>query len=127
MSATQEYDTEKFRVFRCPNCKEYINNQMTECSFCHITIDLVVARKAADSEDRENKIFRRQHYKRHMRVGSLVFLAGAIPTALMIYGTFILTGEIIFVFYGAIAGGLTDFLYGLDGWIGEIRDKHSYR
>jgi len=62
-----------------------------------------------------------------MRVGSLVFLAGAIPTALMIYGTFILTGEIIFVFYGAIAGGLTDFLYGLDGWIGEIRDKHSYR
>jgi hypothetical protein len=123
MSATQEYDSEKLRVFRCPNCKEYINNRMTECSFCHITIDLVVARKAVDSEDRENKIFRRQHYKRHMKIGTLVFLAGAIPTAVMLYGAYASTGELYLVFYGAIGGGLTDFLYGLDGWLGELREK----
>lgn len=126
MSATHESVepvTEKFRVFRCPNCKEFINNQMTECNFCHSTIDLVEARKAVDSLDQENKIFRRQHYKRHMKIGVLVFLAGAIPTAVIHYSTFTLTGEIFLVFYGAIGGGLTDFLYGLDGWLGELREK----
>ena len=123
MSAIQEYDTEKLRVFPCPKCKEFINNQMTECSFCHFRIDLDEARKAIASQDRENKIFRRQHYKRHMKTGILVFLAGAIPTAVMLYSTYSLSGEIYLVFYGAIGGGLTDFLYGLDGWLGELREK----
>jgi len=123
MSAIQESDTEKLRVFPCPNCNEYINNQMAECSFCHFKIDLVEARKAIAFQERENKIFRRQHYKRHMKMGFLVFLAGAIPTAVMLYSAFSLNGEIYLVFYGAIGGGLTDFLYGLDGWLGELREK----
>lgn len=78
MSAIQESETEKFRVFPCPNCKEYINNQMTECSFCHFKIDLVEARKAIASQDRENKIFRRQHYKRHMLKHRLIQLHGIV-------------------------------------------------
>lgn|GEM_PF-2200603 len=123
MSAIQESEREKLRVFPCPNCKEYINNQMTECSFCHFKIDLVEARMAIASQERENKIFRRQHYKRHMKMGMLVFLAGAIPTGVMLYSAYSLSGEIYLVFYGAIGGGLTDFLYGFDGWLGELREK----
>ena len=33
----------KVGVFRCPNCQEFINTSLTECSFCHSPVDAAAA------------------------------------------------------------------------------------
>lgn len=43
-------DLGKVQVFRCPNCQEFINTSLTECSFCHATVDVQAAQMAADAQ-----------------------------------------------------------------------------
>ncbi len=41
---------DKVQVFRCPNCQEFINTSLTECSFCHAAVDVQAAQIAADAQ-----------------------------------------------------------------------------
>lgn len=38
---------EGIRVFRCPNCKEFINTSLQQCRFCGAAVDPAVAEAAA--------------------------------------------------------------------------------
>jgi hypothetical protein len=106
------------RVFQCPNCKEYISTDATTCRFCSTPIDAQSAQAAADAQALENKRYRKKQYARHIWIGAGVFVLGlAITVGSYIAsegGSFVLT-------YGLMLVGGGDLIYGLAGWLGELK------
>jgi len=43
------------RTFRCPNCNEMINDQMTVCRYCSVPVDPGVAQLIADRQQKANQ------------------------------------------------------------------------
>lgn len=43
------------RTFRCPNCNEMINDQMTQCRYCSVPVDPGVAELIADRQQKANQ------------------------------------------------------------------------
>ena len=43
------------RTFRCPNCNEMINDQMTQCRYCSVPVDPGVAQLIADRQQKANQ------------------------------------------------------------------------
>ncbi len=110
------------RVFRCPRCREFIATDARSCRFCRTPIDARAAQSAADAQEVENKQYRRKQYARHMLTGGGLFLLGVVVTA----GTLGLAasargGGQFVIMYGLVFYGAGDFLYGLVGWLGELR------
>ena len=110
------------RVFQCPKCKEFIATDAKSCRFCSTPIDAQAAQSAADSQEIENKQYRRKQYARHMLIGGGVFALGLAVTV----GTYIAAavseeGGSYVVTYGLMLVGGGDLLYGLVGWLGELK------
>ena len=63
------------RTFRCPNCNEMINDQMTQCRYCSVPVDPGVAQLTADRQDKANQAVSDASYLRTATIGTWVFLA----------------------------------------------------
>ncbi len=112
------------RVFQCPHCHEFIATDATTCRFCSTPIDSAGAQSAADTQDQENKRYRRHQYARHMMIGGGVFALGVLIT-IVTYGWASSSsgggGGQYVITYGLLLSGGGDFLYGLVGWLGELK------
>ena len=112
------------RIFQCPNCKEYISTDATTCRFCKTPIDIQTAQAAADTQVLENRRYRKKQYARHMLIGGGVFALGLVITV----GSYIAAasseeGGSYVVTYGLMLVGGADLLYGLVGWISELKKE----
>ena len=106
------------KVFRCPSCHEFIAADATKCRFCSAPLDAETAKSAAAAQEKENKLYRRKHYARHIFIGIGVFALGLVlkvtypAESSSVHGGFsdllLLTG-----------GG--EFIYGLAGWWDELK------
>ena len=109
-------------VFQCPRCHEFIAADAKSCRFCSTPIDAQTAQVAADAQEKENKQYRRKHYTRHMLIGTGVFTLGLIITL----GSYSIAassqqGGHYLITWGLMLSGAGDLLYGLVGWIGELK------
>lgn len=110
------------RVFQCPSCREFIATDATSCRFCHTLIDTRTAQSAADAQEVENRRYRKKQYARHIMIGALVFALGlAITIFTYLYAAMSEEGGSYVVTYGLMLVGGGDLLYGLDGWLGELK------
>ena len=110
------------RVFQCPACREFISTDATSCRFCSFPIDAQTAQSAADAQDIENKRYMRKRYAHHMLTGGGLCVLGLVITA----GTFAAAatseaGGYVVLTWGLVLCGAGDFLYGLLGWLSEIK------
>ena len=110
------------RVFQCPGCHEFIATDAKSCRFCSIPIDAQAAQLAADAQEIENKQYRRKRYARHMLIGAAVFALGLFITV----GTFTAAvsseqGGHYVITFGLLLSGAGDFIYGLAGWLSELK------
>jgi predicted anti-sigma-YlaC factor YlaD len=110
------------RVFQCPSCKEFIATDAKTCRFCSTPISEEVALAQAQAQAEENRIYRRKKYARHMLSGGgLAALGLAITIGTLVAATVSEAGGHYVITYGLILVGGGDFLYGLVGWLGELR------
>jgi hypothetical protein len=112
------------RILQCPRCKEYIASDAKSCRFCHTPLDAKTVEQAVAAQAKENRTYRRHHYQKNMLIGTGVFALGLIITI----GTYAIaasspTGGHYVITRGLLIAGALDFLYGLTGWIGELRSK----
>ena len=63
------------RTFRCPNCNEMINDQMTQCRYCAVPVDPGVAQLMAERQDKANQAVSDASFLRTATIGAWVFLA----------------------------------------------------
>lgn len=110
------------RVFQCPSCHEFIATGAKSCRFCSAPVDAQVAQSAADSQEKENKEYRKKQYARHMLAGGGLLALGLIVTV----GSYVMAatsrgGGSYVITYGLMLAGGADFLYGLVGWAGELK------
>jgi hypothetical protein len=110
------------RVFQCPACKEYIASDARTCRFCKAPIDAQTAQSAAAAQEVENRLYRRKQYARHIWSGAGVFALGFVITV----GSYALAafsrgGGGFVITYGLMLVGAGDLLYGLIGWLGELK------
>jgi hypothetical protein len=109
-------------VFQCPNCREFIATGATTCRFCSAPITPEVAQAAAHIQEDENRNYRRKKYAGHMLRGGLIFALGlAITIGTLVVATSAEGGGHYVVTYGLILAGGGNFLYGLVGWLGELK------
>jgi len=68
------------RVFRCPNCHEFINTTLKQCRFCGEAVDPVVAEAAATFQSKLHAICNESSFARIL-AGTMwvMFFAGLIP------------------------------------------------
>jgi predicted nucleic acid-binding Zn ribbon protein len=111
-------------VFQCPRCKEFIAADAKSCRFCSTPIDVQIAQIAIEAQKKENKQYRRKHYARHMLIGTGVFALGLIIT-LVSYSVAASSreGGHYLITYGLMLSGAGDLLYGLVGWLGELKKE----
>ena len=62
------------RTFPCPNCKEIINDSMTQCRFCSVPVDPSVAQLIADRQEKANHAYSDASYLRTAAIAMYVFL-----------------------------------------------------
>lgn len=62
------------RTFPCPNCKEIINDSMTQCRFCSVPVDPNVAQLIADRQEKANHAYSDASYLRTAAIAMYVFL-----------------------------------------------------
>ena len=109
-------------VFQCPNCHEYIASDARSCRFCSTQIDAQTAQDASQAQEIENRLYRRKQYGRHVVTGSGLFALGLLIAVVSYVTTVTFSGGGFYlVTYGLMLSGLGDFLYGLVGWLGELR------
>jgi hypothetical protein len=80
--------------------------------------------QAVAAQARENSKYRRGQYQKHMLIGIGLFFLGLVITI----GTYAIAasserGGHYFITYGLMISGALDLIYGLVGWIGELRSK----
>ena len=110
------------RVFQCPGCREFIATDATSCRFCSYPIDAQTAQSAADAQEIENKRYMRQRYARHMLTGGGLCVLGLFITAgTIMAAAFSEAGGYMFFTYGLVICGAGDFIYGLVGWLSELK------
>ena len=62
------------RTFPCPNCKEIINDSMTQCRYCSVPVDPNVAQLIADRQEKANHAYSDSSYLRTAAIAMYVFL-----------------------------------------------------
>ena len=112
-------------VFHCPSCQEFVASDATRCRFCSTPLYPEMISKGVEAQAREDKKYRRDYYLRHMLTGAAMFVGGIILTAGSIYLAVAtsFTGGYGILTTGLILVGIGDFIYGLFGWLGELRGK----
>jgi len=80
------------RVFRCPNCHEFINTTMKQCRFCGAEVDPVAAEAAATFQSKLNAICNDSSFARIL-AGTMwvMFFVSFIPLCgIVIFGAYFL-------------------------------------
>ena len=86
------------RTFRCPNCKEMINDSMTQCRFCSTPVDPAVAATIADRQEQTNRACNDASYVRIAAVAMFVFLGlSFVPFLPVVYWGFLVTFVVVLV------------------------------
>ena len=62
------------RTFPCPNCKEIINDSMTQCRFCSVPVDPNVAQLIAERQEKANHAYSDASYLRTAAIAMYAFL-----------------------------------------------------
>jgi len=80
------------RVFRCPNCHEFINTTLKQCRFCGAEVDPIAAEAAATFQSKFNAICNDSSFARIL-AGTMwvMFFVSFIPLCgIVIFGTYFL-------------------------------------
>jgi hypothetical protein len=86
------------RTFRCPNCKEMINESMVQCRFCSVPIDAQVAQLTADRVEKANQAYSDASFLRTAAIAMYVFLGlSMIPLLPVIFLGFLITVVVVIV------------------------------
>jgi len=110
------------RVFQCPNCHEYIATDAKNCRFCSAPITPEVAQADANAQAIDNRKYRRKRYAVHMLSGAGLFVLGVGITAVTFLAASASEGGGYYVVtWGFILAGAGNFLYGLFGWLSELK------
>lgn len=112
------------QILQCPACKEYIASDAKSCRFCKRPLDAQTVQHAVQEQAKENKSYRKRQYFKHLLIGAAMFIGGAIITV----GTYMLAalsegGGHFVITYGLMFAGLIDVLYGIAGWVQELRSR----
>ena len=101
---------EELKVFKCPQCKEYISSNNDFCPKCSFQIPIDLKQKAIQTEDEDVKIANRKFYKNSLWVGIGLFLLGSFLLVQMLFtGRFFLWSPILTLL------GLGEIIYSLNG------------
>ena len=86
------------RTFRCPNCKEMINDTMTQCRFCSTPVDPGIAAMIAERQEKANQSYSDASFLRTAAVAMFVFLGlSLIPFLPIVYWGFLITFIVVIV------------------------------
>ena len=87
------------RTFRCPNCSEMINDQMTECRYCSVPVDPGIAELIADRQQKANQAVSDASFLRTATIAMWVLLGiSFIPfLTFFIELAFVITGIVVIV------------------------------
>ena len=86
------------RTFRCPNCKEMVNDTMQQCSFCSVLLDPGVATLLAEREERMTRACSDASYLKTAAIAMFVFLGvSLIPFVPLVYYGFVITFVVVAV------------------------------
>jgi len=86
------------RTFRCPNCKEMINDSMKDCPFCKVPLDPGVVALAAERQGKANRAYSDANFLKIAATSMFVFLGiGLIPLLGFVYYGFIFTFVVVLV------------------------------
>ncbi|HEX7332042.1 MAG TPA: hypothetical protein VF290_11130 [Pyrinomonadaceae bacterium] len=86
------------RTFPCPNCKEIINDSMTQCRFCSVPVDPSVAQLIADRQEKANHAYSDASYLRTAAIAMYVFLGlSLVPFLPFVSWGFVITFIVVIV------------------------------
>ena len=86
------------RTFRCPNCKEMVNDSMKDCPFCKVPLDPGVVALAAERQEKANRSYSDANFLKIAATSMFVFLGiGLIPLLGFVYYGFIVTFVVVLV------------------------------
>jgi hypothetical protein len=86
------------RTFPCPNCKEIINDSMTQCRFCSVPVDPNVAQLIADRQEKANHAYSDASYLRTAAIAMYVFLGlSFVPLLPIVFWGFLITFIVVIV------------------------------
>jgi hypothetical protein len=76
------------KVFRCPNCKQFISNKVDKCRFCSTPITDEIKLEAIKSQENEDKGFRVKTEKAWLYIGIGVFSLGLFLLGVSLYSIY---------------------------------------
>ena len=86
------------RTFRCPNCKEMVNDSMKDCPFCKVPLDPGIVALAAERQEKANRAYNDANFLKIAATSMFVFLGiGLIPLLGFVYYGFIVTFVVVLV------------------------------
>ena len=86
------------RTFPCPNCKEIINDSMTQCRFCSVPVVPSVAQLIAYRQEKANHAYSDASYLRTAAIVMYVFLClSLVPFLPFVFWGFVITFIVVIV------------------------------
>jgi Ca2+/Na+ antiporter len=112
------------RTFRCLNCNEMINDSMTQCRYCNVAVDPVVAQLVAERQEKANQSYSDASYLRTAVVAMYVFMAlSFIPFVPLVGWGFLVTFIVVLVLlirwqvkFGRLVTNDADYLKARRSW-----------
>lgn len=114
--------SDETKVFRCPNCKQYINSSLAECKFCKIPLTSEIIQKAIDDERNDARTYHLNNSKKHLYIGIGLFSLGLI-LSISSYFAGNINGGGGFIFIGLLLLGLGEIGNGFYGLLDHFGDK----
>lgn len=113
--------SDELKVFKCPNCGEYVSSNKSSCPKCFFEFSDEMKQSSIDTEDKEVKEANRKFYKSIMYVGIVFFLLGG-ALVLQTVVSVVMTGQGLFSFWSPVLFlvGLGQIIY---GWNGARKEK----
>jgi hypothetical protein len=86
------------RTFPCPNCKEIINESMTQCRYCSVPVDPAVAQLIAGRQEKANQAYSDASFLRTSVIAMYVFLfVSWFPFLPFMFWGFVITFVVVLV------------------------------
>jgi len=86
------------RTFRCPNCKEMINDSMKQCPFCSVALDPGVIALVAERQEKANRAYSDASFLKTAAIAMFVFLViSLVPFLGIVYYGFVITFIVVLV------------------------------
>ncbi len=108
--------SKELKVFKCPNCNEYISSNKENCPKCSFQITDYAKSLAIQTQDEEVKEANRKFYRTILYTGIGIFLIGGLML-LSSTVTMLSTGTLRIVIWSPFLTvlGLGQIFYGLNG------------